>query len=218
MLVIVSQGVCLLQAQQIITADRYLEMVSQRYSEIRDYEARITIRSGNTDMSGTVIHLIPSFLRLDFTSPAEQVILFNEEQLIIYLPEYRAILSQPVASSRSSGASLATASGLSMLRRNFVPAFITSPDPQALEEGSPEKVVKLRLTRRSSSEGFRELILSIEPETKLIRRIEGQTLSDGFVRFDFSNITVNQGIPESRFIYNAPTSANVYNNFLFRDE
>ena len=78
-------------------------------------------------------------------------------------------------------------------------------------------VVKLRLTRRLASEGFRELILSINPETLLIRRIEGTTLAGALVRFDFLNIRTNLGIPELRFVYDSPASANMYNNFLFRD-
>lgn len=207
-------------SQEIITAERYLDMVSERYGGIRDYEAKIVIRSGNNEMFGTLSHLVPSFLRIDFTTPAEQVILFDGELLTVYLPEYRAILNQAITSGRRSGAagaSLATAQGLTLLRRNYIPAFVTGPSPQPLETGSDEMVVKLRLSRRSISEGFREIILSIDPASHLIRRIEGRTIADGLVRFDFSSMALNQGIPEQRFIYDSPASANLYNNFLFRD-
>jgi outer membrane lipoprotein-sorting protein len=213
-------GAAISGAQEIITAERYLEMVSERYAEIRDYEARIIIRSGNTDMYGTVSHLVPSFLRIDFSSPAEQVIVFDGELLTVYLPEYRAILNQSITSGRrpaSSGASLATAQGLSLLRRNYIPAFVTGPGAEPLEPDSSVMVVKLRLSRRSVSEGFREILLCVEPDSRLIQRIEGRTIADALVRFDFSNIRVNQGIPEARFIYDSPASANLYNNFLFRD-
>ncbi|GHT92844.1 membrane protein [Spirochaetia bacterium] len=206
--------------QEIITAERYLESVSERYGGIKDYEAGLVIRSGNSEMSGTVSHLAPSFLRIDFSRPAEQVIVFNGELLTVYLPEYRAVLNQNITASRRPGAasaSLATAQGLILLRRNYIPSFVTGPDPIPLDEGSRERVVKLRLTRRSISEGFRELILSIDPDTKLIRRIEGRTIAEGLVRFDFSNIRINQGIPTQRFIYDSPASANLINNFLFRD-
>jgi outer membrane lipoprotein-sorting protein len=209
-----------LSSQEIITAERYLERVSERYGEIRDYEAKIIIRSGSSEMFGTLSHLAPSFLRIDFTSPAEQVILFDGELLTVYLPEYRAVLNQAISSGRrpaASGASLATAQGLILLRRNYIPVFVTGPAPQALDTGSDEMVVKLRLSRRSISEGFREIILSIDPVTLLIRRVEGRTIADGLVRFDFSNAALNQGIPEQRFIYDSPASANMYNNFLFRD-
>ena len=210
----------LAQGQEIITAERYLEMVSERYGGIRDYEARVTIRSGTTTMYGALSFLNPSFLRIDFTTPAEQVLVFDGEFLTIYLPEYRAILNQSIAGRRTTGAtgaSIASAQGLSLLRRNYVPAFITGPTPQPIDDGSGELVVKLRLTRRTISEGFREIILSILPDSRLIRRIEGRTIADSQVRFDFSQIAINQGIPEARFIYDSPASANLYNNFLFRE-
>jgi outer membrane lipoprotein-sorting protein len=210
----------LLFAQEIITAGRYLELVSERYAAIRDYEANIAIRSGNQDMTGIVSHLSPSFLRIDFTRPAEQVIVFNGELLTIYLPEFRAVLNQSINQTRrsaTSGAGIASAQGLTMLRRNYVPSFVTGPTPEPLDSGSRERVVRLRLTRSSIAEGFREIILSVDPDTMLIRRIEGQTIADGAVRFDFTNVRTNVGIPEQRFIYDAPASANMYNNFLFRD-
>jgi outer membrane lipoprotein-sorting protein len=208
-----------LQAQEIITAERYLEMVSERYAGIKDYEAKIVIRSGNTDMYGTLSHLTPSFLRIDFSTPSEQVIVFDGELLTVYLPEYRAVLNQMVSGQRAgaSSASLASSQGLSLLRRNYVPSFLTGPEPVPLEADSGETVVKIRLTRRSVSEGFREIILSVDPVTRLIRRIEGRTIAEGQVRFDFSQIKTNQGIPEGRFLYDSPASANLYNNFLFRD-
>jgi outer membrane lipoprotein-sorting protein len=205
-------------SQEIITAERYMEMVSERYGTVRDYEANIAIRSGNTEMTGRVSHLAPFFLRIDFTNPPDQVIVFNGEQLSVYLPQFRAVLNQAVSpGSRGAGASLASGQGLSLLRRGYVPSFVTGPDPIPLDANSREMVVKLKLTRRSLSEGFREIQLSIDPQTRLIRRIEGRTIAEGLVQFDFSNIRTNQGIPEQRFIYDSPASANVYNNFIFRD-
>jgi outer membrane lipoprotein-sorting protein len=207
-----------LSAQSIVTAEAYLERVSNHYASFRDYEARIVIHTGGTEMAGTVSHLAPAFMRIDFSSPAEQVIVFNGEQLTIYLPELRAILNQDVGSSARGGANLATGQGLSMMRRNYASAYVTGPNPVPLEDGSRERVVKLKLTGRYGGQGFRELILSIDPSTLLIRRIIATQLTDGTIQFDFTNVKTNQGIPEQRFIYDSPASANVYNNFLFRDQ
>jgi outer membrane lipoprotein-sorting protein len=57
----------------------------------------------------------------------------------------------------------------------------------------------------------------VAPDTYLIRRIEGRTIAETLVRFDFLDVKINQGIPEQRFLYDSPASANLYNNFLFRD-
>ncbi|MDR0313276.1 MAG: outer membrane lipoprotein carrier protein LolA [Treponema sp.] len=208
------------QAQEIVTADRYMEILSERYAAINDYEAQIVIRSGSSDMTGNLSFLNPSFLRIDFTRPAEQVICFNGELMTVYLPEYRVVLNQEVTPQRSTGAtgaSLASAQGLILMRRNYIPSFVSGPDPIPLDEGSRELVVKIRLTRRVASEGFREIILSVNPDTRLIRRVEGRTIADALVRFDFTNIRTNLGIPPGRFIYDSPASANMVNNFLFRD-
>jgi outer membrane lipoprotein-sorting protein len=205
-----------LSAQSIVTAEAYLKQVSDHYATFRDYEARIVINTGGTEMSGTVSHLAPAFMRIDFSSPAEQVIVFNGEQLTIYLPEMRAILNQDVGASSGGGANLATGQGLSMMRRNYVAAYVTGPEPVPLDEGSGERVVKLRLSGRGA-QGFRELVLSINPSTLLIRRIVATQLTGGIIQFNFTNVRTNQGIPEQRFMYDSPASANVYHNFLFRD-
>jgi len=201
-----------LSGQEIVTAERYLEMVSDNYAALNDYEANVVIRSGNNDMIGTVSFRTPSFMRIDFSRPANQVIVFNGNTLIVYLPEFRAVLNQEINRRAST-----TSAGLSMLRRNFNPTYLTSPNPEPLDSGSSERVIKLRLTRRFTSEGFRELILSINPETRLIRRIEGRTIAEVDIRIDFTSIRTNIGIPEARFAYDTPPNSSMFNNFLFRD-
>jgi outer membrane lipoprotein-sorting protein len=213
---LVFSGIIVLGAQDILTAGRYLDQVSERYSTIRDWDARIVIQSGNSRMTGYAMSLGPNFLRIDFSSPAEQVITYNGESLMIYLPGEHAILNQPVT-GQNTGANIATTRGLTLLRRNYIPAYVVGPNPVPIEEGSSEMVIKLRLARRSISEGFQEIILDINPSTKLIRRITGRTVSDTTVRFDFSSIRTNIGIPEDRFVFDAPPTTNMYNNFLFKD-
>lgn len=204
--------------QEILTAEKYLSMVAETYGGIKDYSAKIMVSAGKTDMDGTIIYKSPNLVRIDFTKPEEQVIAYNGDTLTVYLPEYRAVLSQTTSTNSSSaGASLASAQGLGLLRKNYNSAYTVGPDPVPLEQGSSELVIKLTLTRRSVSEGFRELRLSINPDTKLIRRIEGVTLAGDTIIFNFTDIKLNQGIGESRFAYDSPASANVYNNFLFKD-
>lgn len=207
-----------LYGQEILTAEKYLAQVSDTYSSIQDYSAKIQITVGKTDMSGTILYRNPNLIRIDFTNPEEQVIAFNGDTLTVYLPEYRAVLSQTTSGSgNTSGAALASAQGLGMLRKNYNSAYTIGPDPIPLDEGSSELVIRLTLTRRNISEGFRELRLSISPDSQLIRRIEGVTLAGDSVVFNFTEIKLNQGIAEARFAYDSPASANVYNNFLFKD-
>jgi outer membrane lipoprotein-sorting protein len=170
-------------------------------------------------MRGTIYFKTPSLLRVDFTSPPDQVIAFDGQTLTVYIPGYNAILSQAAADKPGAGsASLASREGLKMLKRNYTVTFESSPAPQSLEGATGETAVRLVLSRSSAAEGFKTIKLYVTPDTKLIRRIEGWTIAGDKLTFDFTGIKTNMGIPASRFVYDSPASANVYNNFLFKSD
>ena len=170
-------------------------------------------------MKGEISFKRPNLLRIDFSDPETQVICFNGDLLTIYLPGSHAILNQTVQSDdgTSSGANLATPNGLTLMSRYYSIAYETGQDVVPLEEGSDEKVVKLVLSRKTSSEGFRIIRLSINPDSQLIRRVEATTTKNEKFTFDFTEYALNQGIPDTRFMYDAPSSANNYNNFLYSE-
>jgi len=202
-----------LAAQDILTADQFFKNVSAKYATIKDYEASVVVVAGKQTMSGTVIYKAPTLMRMDFTEPASQVIVYDGQSLVIYVPELRAILSQQTGST--SAASAATGEGLRMLGRNYSITFETGPTPTPLPGAESEQVIRLVLSRLTVAEGFRTLKLSINPEKLLIRRLEGVTLAGDTISYDFTRIKLDQGVPDTRFIYDSPASANMYNNFLF---
>ncbi len=209
-----------LTAQTILTANAFFQTVSESYGKIQDYEASVDILAGKVKMEGKVSFKRPDLLRIDFSEPNEQVIVFNGELLTIYLPGSDAILRQTVqsdGSSSTSTANLATPQGLSLMNRYYTVAYEVGQEPVPLEEGSDEMVVKLVLSRRNSTEAFRFINLAILPGSNLIRRVEAVTPQGDTFQFDFTNYVMNQGITDQRFIYDPPSSANDYNNFLFSE-
>ena len=101
---------------EIQTAQMFFQSISEYYGTITDYEADIDITAGKNQMKGKVSFKRPDMLRIDFSEPESQVIVFNGERLVIYLPKADAILSQSVSSdSESSGANLATPQGLALM-------------------------------------------------------------------------------------------------------
>lgn len=202
-------------SQSILTASEFFKSVSDYYGTIKDYEADVQISVGSKEgMIGKVSLKRPEMLRIDFSQPAEQTILFNGETLVIYLPGSSAILQQTVT---GSAAGAATPEGLALMRRYYTVSYETGQTPVPLEEGSAEMVVNLVLRRRSASEAFTRMDLSVDPETKLIRRIIAVTPANTTYVFYFSNYKLNLGIGDQRFIYDPPSSANNYNNFLFSE-
>jgi outer membrane lipoprotein-sorting protein len=209
-------------AQEIVTAVQYFNLVAERYAQVSDYEGTITITTGKEVMRGDIIFKAPSLLRIDFSSPPNQVIAFDGQTLSVYLPGYNVILLQAAADKpgAASGSSLATREGLKMLRRNYSVAFeSTGAAPLPLEGAAAgETAVRLVLARTSAAEGFKTIRIYVNPETKLIRRMEGWTIAGDKLSFDYTGVRTNLGIPASRFTYDSPASANVYNNFLFKTD
>lgn len=212
------------QTAPIMTADTFFSEISDTYASISDYSATISITAGTTAkpdvMKGHVVFKKPELLRIDFTTPAEQTIVFDGKTLTIYLPGYNVVLNQTVNASDSggaAGASLATPQGLYLMKRFYTIAYEKDAAPVPLEEGSKENVIVLSLLRRSTTESFRSLRLMIDPATKLIRRIDARNLAGDPIIFDFTAYKLNQQLPDSRFVYDSPASANMFNNFLFTE-
>jgi outer membrane lipoprotein-sorting protein len=205
-------------AQDILTAERFFDEVSERYGKLQDYSARIAITKGQEVMKGKLFYKSPNMLRIDFSEPAEQVLVTDGEELTVYIPKYEVILLQKLKRrSQAALANLVSSQGLNILKKNYSVAYQTGPDEAALEEGSREMVRKLRLSSRSTSEGFRQVIVAVG-RNGMIRRITGITLNYEEFVMDLADTVVNQNIPDTRFQYDAPAYANVYQNFLFDAE
>ena len=205
-------------AQQVITAESFFSQVSATYSGIDDYEADIRISQSGGTMEGRLSYKRPNLLRIDFTEPEGQVIVSDGTLLTIYYPALDVIFEQALGRRADDAAvGLASRQGLHFLHNNYAIAYLEQPDPVPLDERSSEMVVKLKLTSRSATEGFRRLEIAVSA-SNLIRRITGVTVGLEEHRFDFFNVRTNQNIPDQRFVYESPASANVYRDFLFDSE
>ncbi len=208
-----------LSAQTILTAGAYFQQISEYYATIKEYEAEINITAEKSNMSGHVSFKKPNYLRIDFTNPENQVIAYNGDSITIYLPGPDAILEQSLteADASASGANLATPQGLYLLSRYYYISYESGQKAVPLDEGSDEKVVVFLLSRKNATEGFKTIRICVNENSKLIRRVEAVTATGQTFNFDFYGYALNTNIPDARFIYAPPSSANSYNNFLFSE-
>ncbi len=203
-------------AQNITTASAYFKSVSEYYGTLKDYEVDFEIKMDKQETAGVLSFKAPDLLRMDYTNPKEQVIVFNGELLTVYLPNSDAILQQQVQDN-GSAVSLSTPQGLALLSRYYTVAYETGQNAEPLEEGSDEMVIKFILSRKSTAEAFRYIKVAVTASSNLIRRIEAVTPKGEEFIFNFYDYKLNQGISDQRFIYDAPPSANNINNFLFSE-
>lgn len=203
-------------AQNITTASAYFKTISEYYSTLKDYEADFEIKVEKQESAGKVSYKAPDLLRMDYTTPEDQVICFNGDLLTIYLKDSAAVLQQTV-NQDDSGSTIATPQGLGLLSRYYSVAYETGQNAEPLEKGSDEMVVKFILYRKSTVEAFNYIKIAVNEKTKLIRRVEAVTPKGETIIFNFYDYKLNQDITDQRFIYDPPSSANIFNNFLFAE-
>lgn len=204
-------------SQGITTASAYFKQISEYYGSLKDYEADFEIKIEKQETAGKLSYKAPDLLRMDYSTPEEQVICFNGDTLTIYLADKTAVLQQVITQDNGNGVSLTTPQGLTLLSRYYSVAYETGQAAEALDKDSDEMVIKFILTKKSNTEAFKYIKIAVNESTKLIRRIEAVTPKGETFLFNFYDYKVNQNIPDARFIYDPPSSANNYNNFLFSE-
>ncbi len=204
-------------SQSITTASAYFKQISEYYGSLKDYEADFEIKIEKQETAGKLSYKAPDLLRMDYSTPEEQVICFNGDMLTIYLPDSSAVLQQSITQENGNAASLSTPQGLSLLSRYYTVAYETGQTAEPLEKGSDEMVVKFILSKKSNTEAFKYIKIAVNEDTKLIRRIEAVTPKNETFIFNFFDYKINQDISDARFIYDPPSSANNFNNFLFAE-
>ena len=203
--------------QSVVTANDFFNNVSNNYSNIQQFEADVemTTSSSQKPMTGKISLKRPEMLRIDFVEPKEQVILFNGDDLVIYLPGSSAVLKQSVESDGATSAS--ATQGLSLFKRYYTISYEVGQDPVPLDDMSDEMVVNLILYRRTSSEAFSSILISVNPHDLLIRRVVATNPQNEKFTLDITNYNLNVNLNPQRFLYDPPSSANEYNNFLFSE-
>jgi len=204
--------------QEILTASQYFDSISSGYGTVKDYTARLTIQTKDATMEGTLFYKSPNLLRINFSEPKDQVINVDGETLTIYIPDQNVVMVQELKKHNDASlAVMANEKGLQLLKKGYSVAYLKGPDPIPLDEGSKEMVVKLNLVWRGTDEGYRQIIMSITKDG-LIRRMKGITINYETFQYDFTEVKVNQDLPDARFKYDPPPSAYMMKNFLFEPE
>ena len=171
-----------LSAEGVTTASAYFKSVSDNYAELSDYEVNFTLKISNQrEASGSLTYKTPSYIRLDYTKPEDQVVCYNGNNLVVYLPDSSIVLQQ-----QAKNATVATAQGLSLMSRYYTVAYEKGQSAVPLDKGSSEMVVKFVLTRKSGAETFQKINIAVSPDTKLIRRMEAETSDGKIYVFNFS--------------------------------
>lgn len=199
------------------TAMDVFDRVAMKYNGMNDYEVNVHYQVSGSIMTGVLYYKKPNWVRINFSRPANQVVVSNGRELTCYLPQTGVVFTQKLEKNgKSIGQGLVSEEGLAFMRQNYKISYHHSPEFVQVE-GLSESVLGLRLVWRYTKAGFREIILYINQNFDILR-FEGLDAAQRKLVCDFSNYQYNVGIPETRFDYTSPPTAHKQHNFLFDPE
>lgn len=202
------------------TAGDFFETISDKYSELESYSAVFKFTTGvhsNIVQEGRISYLSPNYLRLDYSSPENQVLCVNSRKLSIYVPAHETLFEQTINSEEDAltlETSGFTSQGLSLFSTNYSISYVNGPELEVLDKDNPEEVYKLRLIPRKYTEPFEKIVMSISSDG-FIRRLESTTRTDELIILDIVDIDTTAKIDPAYFDYEAPPTATKLTDFLF---
>ena len=132
-------------------------------------------------------------MHIAYRQPQGQIINSDGEDFYVYIPTENIVLYQKRSQTQSSAGTFVTRTGLDILLKNYSISYFNTPEYVPLENdkniinrantlfslvehiSKNAKIVKIRLRRKSSTQSFREIVLSIGIDN-LIYRVEASNI------------------------------------------
>jgi len=185
-----AEAVARLQATYQDTAD-----LQARFSQVYRYKVNGLERKS----SGRVWVKKPGRMRWDYETPNRRHFISNGTTLWVYTPDTAQVYEEPLARSQAASA-LSFLLGQGDVEATFDHELLP-PD----ETGN----VRLELVPKAGSGQFRKVVLSLDPQAFRVVRSEVTDPVGNLNRLTFTELKVNQGLPESGFTFTPPPGTRV---------
>ncbi len=188
--------------------ERLIDILQERYDRTTAISAHFrqkTYAAGDPEgvfAEGKVYFKRPHLMRWEYEKPARQLIVTSGNDVYIYEIEARQVTILPRKQFLSSEISRAFFFGKGDLRREFNVA----PPPK--DSGDPSWSLCL-LPKRQIPQ-LKRLIITLAPESHLIRKVVIEDQMGGKTLIEFSNMRVNQKLSPSLFSFTIPKGVEVY--------
>ena len=201
-----------------VTVSDIVKKVKGRFSEIKTYEANFRIQTEKTGsknlQTGTIRYKSPDRMLITFQQPFGQKIIANGTTMWIYIPSMNVVAEQDLKDEGGFFSS-ATKNGLQRLFNKYHYRFLSKNQPEQQQDGS--KMYTLQLKQKESRSGYRTMNLWIT-ENYLITHVAGETSSGKKVDIVFTDIKIDNDIPNGMFKFDVPPQARVIKNPMMAEE
>lgn len=191
-----------------LTLEEVTDRLQASYERVEDFKAQFVQESTNRSLgqtliaSGEVAMKKPGKVRWEYRSPEPRLIVSDGRTLWIFSPEDRQVFVQGAAEALP-GISLDLLAGLGNLRRDFRIRAIAHAGTEA------SKSYLLELTPKKPEVHLTRLILEVNRETFLVEKAVFFDAYANTTTIAFQNLSINTGLPDSRFAFAPPPGVEV---------
>ncbi|UCB47269.1 MAG: outer membrane lipoprotein carrier protein LolA [Spirochaetota bacterium] len=207
-------------AQEEIDTDLDINIVSindikmsmtDMFNSIDDYTADFNWINGDVSYLGVIKYKKPDKILLEFDEPEEQKIVSNGNVLYIYIPYLKVVAQQSLSESTESMIlSTASESGLSKLFDEYSFSFYGT---STLQPFGGTNAYHLKLNQKRPKVGFKQMDFWVS-EDGLILQSNGVSPNEVEVSLTFSNIRLNEELPDYIFDFEVPADAQIIRNII----
>jgi len=191
-----------------LTADQVVSRVQSFYDSTADYDADFTqtyfhrLFQKTQRSYGHVYIKKPGKMRWEYSRPERKLFVSDAGTLWVYEPEAQQAFRQSLANSQLPTA-ISFLAGGGNLGRDFRSRLLPA-QAQGFSQG-----YVLELRPRQPSPAFDRLLFFVDPQTFMVVRTLVVDAPGNRNRMDFSNVHLNPGIPDARFVFTPPSGTRI---------
>ncbi|MBZ0167969.1 MAG: outer membrane lipoprotein chaperone LolA, partial [Kofleriaceae bacterium] len=191
-----------------LTADEVADKVQATYQGFSDLQGSFLQRATNKlsgmtqEASGRLYLKWPGRMRWEYEKPESRLFLIDGKTLWSYSPSERQAMAQDVSGALTTSP-IGILFGMSGLRRNFR----VRPIVHAGTRDSPDWL--LELTPKGKEMSFKRVILGVDRESFLIRRLTVFDLYGNTTTVELSRQKVNNDLKDELFQFSPPPGTEV---------
>jgi outer membrane lipoprotein-sorting protein len=186
-------------------------LMTEKFQSIEDYTADFKWVNGDVHYQGAIKYKKPDKILLDFNEPKDQKIVSNGKVLYIYIPYLKVVCQQSLSESTESNIlSTASETGLSKLLDDYSFSFYDTSSPQPFGN---TRAYHMKLLQLKPKVGFKQMDLWVS-ENGIILQSNGTSPNGVKVSLTFSNIRLNEELPDYIFDFEVPADAQIIRNVI----
>ena len=200
---------CALVPVFALPLEEIINNVQRTYRETEDLTADFiqesTLKSLNKTQTaaGKIYYKNRGKLRWDYKGTTEQEIVTDGETLWMYLPEDNQVIVNQLSKVYQSNTSAFFLSEMGDLKKDFNIQLVEAT------HGDNDKGYHLKLIPRELQSNFDELFLWVDKRNFLVVETYFYDFYGNLIRIKFQNHRVNNGLPDSMFVFKIPKDAEV---------